>query len=290
MARLDFKSSEGSISIPRGFDSRSLPPLPFGIVTPMTTAADLLVTRVGHIATVSLNRPPHNYLDAALVGKLADALMELDHDSNYRAIVLTSQGKSFCAGADFLSGPELTAREGIERFYSQALRLFEIQTPIVAAVQGPAIGAGLGLALVADFRVVCDETTFSANFNRLGIHPGFGLTYTLPALIGVQKASLLFFTGRRVKGPEAVTLNLADELVQQRDIVRHAQALAHEISLSAPLAVLTTRRSVRGDFAQKVRAMNEQERELQIEQFKSEDFREGVAAMSERRPPAFRGR
>ena len=93
--------------------------------------------------------------------------------------------------------------------------MFACRKPVVAAVQGPAIGGGLGVALVADFRVTCAEAKFSANFNRLGFHPGFGLSATLPRLVGVQKAAMLFYTGRRINGTEAAAMGLADLLVPQ---------------------------------------------------------------------------
>ena len=104
-------------------------------------------------------------------------------------------------------------------------------------MHGAAVGGGLGLALVADFRVTCQEARFSANFNRLGFHPGFGLTATLPRLVGAQQAALLFYTGRRIPGDEAVRIGLADVLVPQAEVRSAAQALALEIAQSAPLAV-----------------------------------------------------
>src|SRR5690606_126612 len=149
-----------------------------------------------------------------------------------RAIVLAAQGKSFCAGADF-SKRDLNATTsgaaGAKHLYKEATRLFRAKLPIVAAVHGPAIGGGLGLACMADFRVTCTEARFSANFTRLGFHPGFALTYTLPRLVGQQQANLLFYTGRRIPGDEAVRLGLADLLVPAEDVRRAAIELGREI-------------------------------------------------------------
>ena len=92
---------------------------------------------------------------------------------------------------------------------------------MVAAVQGPAVGGGLGLALVADFRVACSEARFSANFNRLGFHPGFGLSVTLPRVVGMQKAAYMFYSGRRVQGEEALAIGLADRLVAKAELLDH---------------------------------------------------------------------
>lgn len=141
------------------------------------------------VAVVELCRPPHNHFDLALVGALADTFEALEADRRCRAIVLAAQGRSFCAGADLATRdatPPPRSARSVNPLYADALRLFACAKPVVAAVHGAAIGGGLGLALVADFRVTCREARFSANFNRLGFHPGFGLSVTLPRLVGVQ--------------------------------------------------------------------------------------------------------
>ena len=151
------------------------------------------------------------------------------------------------------------------------------------------IGGGLGVALVADFRVTCAEAKFSANFNRLGFHPGFGLTATLPRLVGVQKAAMLFYTGRRINGTEAMGMGLADVLVAQDQVRTEAQKLAREIAISAPLAVQGTRDTLRQGLVEQIRLAVARESEQQNWQFKTEDFKEGVAAMAARREPVFKG-
>lgn len=157
-------------------------------------------------------------------------------------------------------------------------------------MHGPAIGGGLGLALVADFRVTCAEARFSANFVRLGFHPGFGLSATLPRLIGQQQAAMLLLTGRRIGGQEALALGLADRLVAQNEVRSEAMKLAQEIAVGAPLAVQATRRSLRAGLADAVQRATEHEASQQAEHFRTQDFAEGIAAMSERREPRFSGR
>ena len=179
---------------------------------------------------------------------------------------------------------------GGKHLYKEATRLFRAKKAIVAAIHGPAIGGGLGLACVADFRVTCPEARFSANFNRLGFHPGFGLTCTLPRLVGPQMASLLFYTGRRIPGDEAVRIGLADILVPQDEVRARAQALATEIAQSAPLAVMSTRETMRRGLAEAVEAATERELVEQDWQRKTKDFKEGVAASNDRRLPNFAGR
>jgi enoyl-CoA hydratase/carnithine racemase len=249
---------------------------------------DLAIHRTGHTATVEMRRPPHNFFDLALISGLADAFEALQADPECRAIVLAAQGRSFCAGADF-SAPQPPAGERRDpaELYRQAVRLFAVTKPVIAAVQGPAVGGGLGLALVADFRITCAEARFSANFARLGFHPGFALSYTLPRLIGPQKAALLLYTGRRLDGEEAVRIGLADELVTQDTVRSRAQALADEIAVSAPIAVESTRASLRAGLVESVRAAVEREAGEQRQHFQTSDFREGVAAMAQRREPVF---
>jgi enoyl-CoA hydratase/carnithine racemase len=177
-----------------------------------------------------------------------------------------------------------------QHLYKEAIRLFRTRKPIIAAVQGPAIGGGLGLACMADFRVTCAEGRFSANFTRLGFHPGFGLTATLPRLVGQQMAAMLFYTGRRIGGEEAVRIGLADQLVPLAEVRSAAQALAAEIAQSAPLAVLSTRETMRRGFADAVEAATERELVEQDWLRKTEDFQEGIKSTAERRPGNFTGR
>ena len=247
-----------------------------------------------HVALVEIHRPPHNHFDAKLIRDLADAFGALDNDQACRALVLASEGKSFCAGADFKKRAAGDASgevsSGTSSLYQNAVRLFAAAKPVVAAIQGPAIGGGLGLALVADFRVVSPNARFAANFVKLGIHPGFGLTYTLPRIIGIQRASLMFYTGRRITGEEAVEWGLCDVLASPDRLREEAVKLAIEIAECAPLAVQSTRATMRRGLADAVRAQTDHEHAEQALLFQTEDHREGVRAVSERRPGRFKGR
>jgi enoyl-CoA hydratase/carnithine racemase len=173
--------------------------------------------------------------------------------------------------------------------YVEAVRLFRTAKPIVGAIHGPAVGGGLGLALVPDFRVACPEARFCANFTRLGFHPGFGLTVTLPELVGRHEAALMFYTSRRVKGEEALRIGLADVLVPLEEVRAAALALAREIAECSPLGVVATRATLRRGLAERVREATDHELAEQTRLRRSEDFREGVKAMAERRTPRFKG-
>ena len=258
-----------------------------------TTAQGLSVTMTDYVAIVEIRRPPNNFFDFNLIRQIADTYELLDNDDACRAIVLCSEGKHFCAGADF-SARESWGQEQLDaqagNLYREAARVFRAQKPVIAAVQGAAIGGGLGLACSADHRVTCREARFSANFSRLAFHQGFGLSETLPRLIGQTQASLLLLTGRRVPGDDAHAMGLADELVPQADVRERAMALAQEIAASAPLAVRAIRATLRDGLADAVIAATEHELNQQSQLRLTEDFQEGVRAMAERRAPHFEGR
>jgi enoyl-CoA hydratase/carnithine racemase len=259
--------------------------------------SDIGVEKSGHVALVEIRRPPHNFFDIPLIKEIAEAFESFDEDVNIRAIVLAAQGKAFCAGANFGDGSTLDGQgrrpnepgPGVAPLYVEGNRLFRTKKPIVAAVHGAAVGGGLGLAMVADFRVACPETRFCANFTRLGFHPGFGLTVTLPAVVGQTKAALMFYTSRRVTGEEAYAMGLADVLVPRQQVRDAAINLASEISENSPLGLVATRMTMRGDIADRVRKATDHELEEQTRLRKTEDFKEGVKAVFERRLPNFGG-
>jgi enoyl-CoA hydratase/carnithine racemase len=247
---------------------------------------DVEVAAAGHVATVRLCRPPNNFFSVAMIETLATTLESLDVDGTTRAVVLAAKGKHFCAGADF---SESGRNDSTAELYRAAVRLFRTATPTVAAVQGAAIGGGLGLALAADFRIAAPEARFSANFARLGFHHGFGLSVTLPALVGRQRAAELLYTGRRIDGAEAAAIGLVDRTVPLGDLEATAHELAAEIADSAPLAVRSIRATLRGDLAERVAAATRHEMAEQERLRRTPDFREGTRAMAERRPPTFTG-
>ena len=242
-----------------------------------------------YVATLEINRPPSNFFSVALIEQIADACEELAAGERCRAIVLCSAGRVFCAGADFTDGHAISRPDGAH-LYDFAIRLFEQPLPIVAAIQGAAIGGGLGLALAADFRVAAPEARFAANFALLGIHQGFALSVTLPAVVGQQKALELLYTGRRIAAPEAHLIGLADRVAGSGEAREQAHALAAAIAASAPLAVRSIRATMRQQLAVQARAAMERERAEQERLMQTADWKEGVAAVTARRPAKFTGR
>jgi enoyl-CoA hydratase/carnithine racemase len=241
-----------------------------------------------------MRRPPNNFLDVELISNLATALEELDRDPQCRAVVLAAAGKHFCAGGNLKQRLEAESRgeqfvPATRHVYKEARRLIATRKPIVAAVQGAAIGAGLGLAVVPDFRVTCKEARFAANFTAIGFHPGFGLTATLPRLIGQQKARWLMLTGKRITGEEAYAIGLADRLVSQDQVRAVAVEMATEIARAAPLSVQSTRETLNAELIAAFRAATERESFEQNWLRETNDYREGVDASTSRRDPVFTG-
>ncbi len=249
----------------------------------MSKFTDIGVDKTGHVGTIEIRRPPLNFFDISLINQIAAA-----------------QGKAFCAGANFndparqeqeeRSKSDPASNLPINHLYVQAVRIFRNKKPIVAAVHGAAIGGGLGLAVAADFRVTCPEARFAANFTKLGFHPGFGLTATLPELVGKNNAELIFYTSRRVTGEEATRMGLANVCVPQNQVRAEAMKLAQEIAECSPLGLVSTRATMRAGLADRVLAATNHELAEQTRLRATEDFKEGVKATEERRVANFRGR
>jgi enoyl-CoA hydratase/carnithine racemase len=266
----------------------------------MSKYTDIGVEKHGHVGLIEIRKPPLNFFDVSLINQIADALEEFDKDVDIRASVLAAQGKAFCAGADF-SDPKRQEQEQeskkdpaanlpINHLYVQAVRIFRNKKPIVAAVHGAAIGGGFGLAVAADFRVTCPEARFAANFTKLGFHPGFGLTATLPELVGKNKAELIFYTSSRITGEDATKMGLANICVPQDQVRAEAMKLANEIAECSPLGLIATRATMRAGLADRVLAATNHELIEQNKLRATEDFKEGVKATAERRVANFKGR
>lgn len=246
------------------------------------------------MAVVTLRRPPHNLLTAPMLGALADAVEAAAGEA--RAAVLCSEGRSFCAGANFRSSDAPDPTEGGDfvsvtgAFYAHAARIFESRIPLVAAVQGAAIGAGLGLALACDVRVAGERGWFQANFVRLGIHPGFAISVMLPRIVGPGRAADLLLTARRVEADEALRIGLCEQVVAAGTELAAAREVAEEIARGAPLALVATRATLRQGLAGAAREAMAHELAEQAALAGTEDAVEGVAAMLAGRHPRFTGR
>lgn len=255
---------------------------------------DIAASMSEHVVNLEIQRPPHNFFDHALIRDLADALFAIDDTPEARVVLLCAQGKSFCAGANFAKGQASVLDDSTPRgrnpLYEEAVRLFSNKKPVIAVVQGAAIGGGLGLAVFADFRIASPQARFGANFVKLGIHPGFGLTWTLPRLMGEQRAAELFLTGDRIDGETAHRWGLVDRLVPAESLREEAFAFARSIAVNAPLAVQSTRLTLRREMAAAVEAQTDREGAEQSWLARTEDHREGVRAVAAREPGQYKAR
>ncbi|MDE0990620.1 MAG: enoyl-CoA hydratase/isomerase family protein [Pseudomonadales bacterium] len=254
---------------------------------------DVAVTRLdGHVVQCEIKRPPNNFFDHQLIKDLATCFEDIDKQNDIRAIVLCSEGKHFCAGANFGSSvraAELEQRTESDRnpLYDEAVRLFRCNKPVIAAVQGAAVGGGFGLALMADFRVVCPATRMTANFVKLGFTPGFGLTHTLERIVGAQRANLMFLTGRRINGETAQEWGLGDIYTDTDNVRSAAIELAQEIAENAPLALLSLREQMRPNIAEAVNDVTTIESREQKWLQQTSDHKEGIKAVAEKRAGNF---
>lgn len=254
---------------------------------------DIHVDIRDYVATVEIRRPPNNFFDLSLIDQIATAFETLDKDDSCRSIVLCAQGKNFCAGNDFSKAAADVTRVAGNRknpLYDMGVRLFRTNKPSVGAIQGAAVGGGLGLALSTDFRVASPDARFSANFVLLGFHHGFGLTMTLPRLIGQQQANLMLYTGRRYTGEQALEMGLCEYLVPADQLRQRAWDLAREIATAAPLAVQSVRATMRKGMGDAYAAATDWESSEQGRLRETEDFQEGVRSVAERRAGNFKNR
>ena len=251
-----------------------------------------------HVATLTLNRPENrNSMTPDVLEGLAAGVQAARSDPDVRCVVLTGRGKSFCAGADFRSrgagegeSAFVAPHERSYRLYEHFLSLLDVEVPTIAALNGHAIGGGLGLAVVCDLRVANADARYGANFVRLGLHPGMATTYLLPRLMGVPRAVELLLTGRIVSGREAAEGGLVQHAVPADEVLAKAMELAHEIASAAPLAVRWTKQTIYQGLGWNPRDAARVEAMVQSRSNETEDFREGVAALLEKRDPVFRGR
>lgn len=250
----------------------------------------------GAIGVLTLNRPDNrNSMTPELLDAFALASAQAKADTQIRCLVVTGTGACFSSGADFKStlqreGDARAPHEKSYAMYEPFLSLLDITVPIVGALNGHTVGGGFGLALVCDLRVGAIEAKYGANFVRLGLAPGMAISYLLPRLIGVARASELLLTGRLVQGREAEALGILNRAVPAPDVRGAAFELAQAIAANGPFAVRATKQAIRRGLELHVREAAHAEAFAQAESVAMEDSREGIAALLEKRPPVFTGR
>jgi enoyl-CoA hydratase/carnithine racemase len=251
--------------------------------------ANVRIELAEYVATVEFTAGSANFLSLEVMQQLAAAWDWADAEAACRSVVLCSTGSVFCAGVNLTSlagaGPERSP----EQIYLLGLHLLKGRKPVIAAIQGAAVGAGLGLAMLADQRVAGPRARFNASFVRLGFNAGFGLTATLPYAIGARLATRMLLAGQPIDAQEAVRLGLADEAVDDDGVRAAAQARARVIAGNAPRVVQDMRQALREPLIEEFRKAIEREWALQRSHMSTDDFREGISAMLAKRDPRFVG-
>lgn len=261
------------------------------------TGPAVRVERVDGVAVLTLSRPARrNAMTAEMTAAWTAAVAGIRGDADVRCVVVTGEGQAFCAGGDLgwiAESPDLPVaalRDRMLAFYRDWLGIRDVEVPVIAAVNGPAIGAGLCLALACDLRYAGASARLSAPFVSLGMHAGMGATWLLPEVVGMAAARELLFTGRSASAEEARSIGLVSRVVDDDALLDEALTVARSVAAQAPLAVRLTKAALAGGGHASLEVALAWEAVAQPVTMVTEDMREGLRAASERRPPRFTGR
>jgi 2-(1,2-epoxy-1,2-dihydrophenyl)acetyl-CoA isomerase len=249
------------------------------------------------IQTITLNRPDRlNAFIGHMRRDLAEALEHAGSDRSVRVVVITGAGRAFCAGGDIAFMAELMQRRNAEEFSRilgagrrVILAVRQMTKPVIAAINGPASGAGCNLALACDLRIASTDATFSQSFAKVGLHPDWGGTYFLPRLVTPNKACEMFFLGESIDAEEAMRLGIVNQVVAPEDLERATLELAQRLRAAPPIALAAAKHAVYMSQAAELEEMLRYETEAQLRCFESDDGHEGVMAFLEKREPKFTG-
>lgn len=259
-------------------------------------ADDLLVSRDGHVLVLTMNRPERlNAISAPMLAALAGELQRANVDPEVRVVVLTGAGRGFCAGLDLKDFGGLgIGGDGAYRLFdlqnSPPVVLHRMDKPVIAAINGPAAGYGMDLALGCDIRLAAESAKLGAVFVRRGVLPESGGCWYLPRLIGWARAAEVAFLGDVIDAPRALELGLVNRVVPDDRLMEEAMAWARRIAANAPLSVQATKRMMRLGLDETFEATVDHTFLQLLPLFRTKDFEEGVRAFAERREPKFEGR
>ena len=252
----------------------------------------------GPIAAIRLNRPEKlNAFGGPMREEILDALAKVAADDAVRVLVVTGEGRAFSAGGDIdhlKNLREMNNEEGFRRVLATGQQITRsmrsLPKPVIAAINGPCAGAGFSFALACDVRIASEHATFGASFSRIGLHPDWGGSWTLPRLVGSAVACELIFTGSMISALEAERIGLVNRVVSHDQLMPSVMDVAVTMSKSAPRVVRLAKESIYRSISSDMETAFAREIEVQTECFNSEDFLEGLTAFKEKRKPQFKGR
>jgi 2-(1,2-epoxy-1,2-dihydrophenyl)acetyl-CoA isomerase len=250
------------------------------------------------IAVLVMNRPDRlNALNNELAMALNDALGRLADDNSVNVVVLTGAGRAFCAGGDLAtlgksrqSGKIAEVEPLLRAGMQMVLKMRTMPQPVIAAVNGPAAGAGMNIALAADIRIAAEEATFGENFSKIGLFPDYGGMFFLPQLVGPSKAAELFYTGEMIDSKAALALGIVNHVVPAAELEETVKTMAKRIAHGPGLPIRAVKRALFASQASELAAALETEVQEQMRCFLSEDCNEGIRAFLEKRPAKFLGK
>jgi 2-(1,2-epoxy-1,2-dihydrophenyl)acetyl-CoA isomerase len=250
------------------------------------------------VATITLNRPEKlNAISDQLATDLEDAVRAADADDGVRAIVLTGAGKGFCSGLDLTGArPDAASMSRKERLDEYRwvgripLLLVSSDKPVIAALNGPAAGAGLSFALAADIRVMAEGTRLTTGYGRRGLSPDGGMTFFLPRLVGQSRATELVLTSRWIDSAECERIGLVSRLFPAAGFREHVAAYASEVARGAPVAMTYVKRLLAKSATADLRSVLRDELVSIYRCFETDDVREGMMAFAQKRTPEFKGK
>jgi enoyl-CoA hydratase/carnithine racemase len=255
----------------------------------------LVVTKASRVATLAMNRPAaKNSLDPSLIAALTAALADVSADPEIRAIVLTGSGGSFCAGADLKQamsqgiGGDMSTR--VDEFHALIRGIVGAPQPVVAAIDGAAVGFGADLALACDLRIMSSRGYLQEKFVQIGLMPDGGGTFWLPRLVGIGRAMELMMLGTKIDSEHALALGLTNRVVAPDELAASAQALATQLADGPPLALAAIKRAVRAGLADTIDGALAREKASQLELLRSQDVMAGVLGWMSGKKPEFAGR
>ncbi|HTT33820.1 MAG TPA: enoyl-CoA hydratase [Methylomirabilota bacterium] len=265
---------------------------------PSPTTPAVIEHKHDGIATLVMNRPDRlNALNTDLSTSLNAALGRVAEDESVRVVVITGGGRAFCAGGDLSAigkGRAAGATQELEPILRSGMQaVLKIRTmpqPVIAAVNGPAAGAGMNIALAADIRIAAEDATFGQNFAKVGLFPDYGGTYFLPQLVGPAKAAELFYTGDMIDAKTALDLGIVNKVVPAAQLEAEVNLLAQKIAEGPPVAIRAVKKCLFGRGKEKLMEALEHEVQEQMRCFFSEDCSEGIRAFFEKRLPKFQGK